>query len=1189
MNPLCYYAGRQGPIAEAVASGSTRLSKPGGSHRFPARACMIMAATLACMAPTAAGQRDAAEPLPPEVEAAILEIQMELNVGRPRLHRVGRAQPENGQSTPASTAASGPHGHTLTFADGQVLNGELIGLNDGLLHWQSPLFEEVAELDQRAISAIGISEARNEFSFEDPMVVSFKDGGRLYGDLVAINGRDIVVESRRVGTVTLHRDQVSSLQWLRQGDLLWSGPHGTTGWTYQRPPQEGGAWNALPGGRMRTVGWHQDTQLKLDLPGMFEVELTLEADDALRFELQLEVDGESGGIATWGDELVLLRGEDFVSLGSYDPESPLTLRWFWDRARERGLVTDAVGNPLGQWQADASRAGQMEELETGSRVYLSPRTGNDRADAESSTSAPENEDPFLLPEFAAVSGTFNLKNRGPSLTLTSFQVRKWSGDDPQPRGVDLAEGARVMLAGDQTVALPEGTDLKVSDGHIRIHANGRAAGAEAQVFELNQVEGIWLQGSAQPVVEPTSEPVSLRFADGTWWQGTVESITGNELLISTAYSGQPFKADISDLVELNFLQQADEDWLSAHTGGEDRLTIESNSLIGTWQPAAGDKARWLLPGAIKAVPVATRHQHEITRPLDAEARRLQTALLHLTDGQILPGQVQSIAANGGSVVLKSDLLDELTLSSEQIRALQFPGEQLLIDGFNDGGWHVSAGTEEEHVLFEQGPSGREVTLKSGGGFAHPGILLTNHFNFTMAITPRGSLRVRLFDEPGALDSMAIVLAQTNNQLHCGFETERNSFSSQGSLALAGDDPLNVGFSWDEQHVFVHVNDELVATIDHSQAANPGRYLGLETSDLWRSTDSQVRISGFSLDPDHGMSSVPLVNRQAREEALLLPRFLRDDPPRQVLLAHNGDLLRGTIEGGDQTGFRFRTGLRSYQVPSERTAAIIWLAPADDVQAEPAVDDKPDRAAREEDSGSKPAAYTVLLHAGAAVLVEVESFGPEMIEGTVAGIGPCRIPVELVAEIQSGDRQLAERSSLFAGWQLQKTPDPLPIAAGQDGRTGPLVGESAPQFELPLLAAAADEEEVMFNLADHSGRIVVLDFWASWCAVCVRSLPEKIEAFSGFDPEKVTFLAVNQAEGADLVRWFLESRGWDDMKVAMDRDQAVGRSFQVGGLPHSVIIGPDGRIAWVSTGFRAGGSRALVEVVESLLTDAAPDA
>jgi len=110
---------------------------------------------------------------------------------------------------------------------------------------------------------------------------------------------------------------------------------------------------------------------------------------------------------------------------------------------------------------------------------------------------------------------------------------------------------------------------------------------------------------------------------------------------------------------------------------------------------------------------------------------------------------------------------------------------------------------------------------------------------------------------------------------------------------------------------------------------------------------------------------------------------------------------------------------------------------------------------------------------------------------------------------------------------------------------------------------------------------VLDFWATWCGPCVKSLPDMIAKMAEFDPSKVRFIAVNQAEPTDQVKTFLETRGWK-MDVALDAFQRVGQQFKVEGIPHTVIIDAEGKVAFVKTGYSPDGAEKLAEQVRKLI-------
>ncbi len=153
--------------------------------------------------------------------------------------------------------------------------------------------------------------------------------------------------------------------------------------------------------------------------------------------------------------------------------------------------------------------------------------------------------------------------------------------------------------------------------------------------------------------------------------------------------------------------------------------------------------------------------------------------------------------------------------------------------------------------------------------------------------------------------------------------------------------------------------------------------------------------------------------------------------------------------------------------------------------------------------------------------------------------------------------------------------PEPVLPQGGGENSELLGKDAPTFKLKTLDGGE------FDLSKQKGSIVVLDFWATWCGPCIKSLPGLMEAMGQFPGDKVKLVGVNQAEAPDQVKRFLETHKWT-LTVAMDAGQSVGRQYGVDGIPHTVIIGPDGKVAWVHTGATPDADAQASEVVKKLL-------
>ena len=119
-----------------------------------------------------------------------------------------------------------------------------------------------------------------------------------------------------------------------------------------------------------------------------------------------------------------------------------------------------------------------------------------------------------------------------------------------------------------------------------------------------------------------------------------------------------------------------------------------------------------------------------------------------------------------------------------------------------------------------------------------------------------------------------------------------------------------------------------------------------------------------------------------------------------------------------------------------------------------------------------------------------------------------------------------------------------------------------------------------SLKSLKGQIVVLDFWATWCGPCVKSLPNVKKVIDGYPESKVTLIAINQNESKAKIKSFLKSRKFD-FKVAMD-DGEISDEFNVKAIPQTVIIDADGKIQFVKVGVSNGMEKKLRNAIDSLL-------
>jgi thiol-disulfide isomerase/thioredoxin len=141
------------------------------------------------------------------------------------------------------------------------------------------------------------------------------------------------------------------------------------------------------------------------------------------------------------------------------------------------------------------------------------------------------------------------------------------------------------------------------------------------------------------------------------------------------------------------------------------------------------------------------------------------------------------------------------------------------------------------------------------------------------------------------------------------------------------------------------------------------------------------------------------------------------------------------------------------------------------------------------------------------------------------------------------------------------------------------GERAPSFSTVRL-----EGPGRVSLREHRGKVVYLDFWASWCGPCAVSLPLLDELRRELPSDRFQILAVNVDHDVARARRFLEKRpvGYPS---GSDPEGRIPEQFGIETMPTSFLIDAKGVVRYVHSGFRKSDMPDLRKRIEALIAEA----
>jgi len=171
---------------------------------------------------------------------------------------------------------------------------------------------------------------------------------------------------------------------------------------------------------------------------------------------------------------------------------------------------------------------------------------------------------------------------------------------------------------------------------------------------------------------------------------------------------------------------------------------------------------------------------------------------------------------------------------------------------------------------------------------------------------------------------------------------------------------------------------------------------------------------------------------------------------------------------------------------------------------------------------------------------------------------------------------------IAGLMLLSVLDPWFCAAGPNTDLLTALRMTRVTTSSPTVAFdLKDLDGDMVHSSELSGKIVLLNFWATWCGPCKEEMPALARLQSRFDSREFQVVTVTTDIHPKGIKQYLDHLGIH-LTVLFDEHEDVSRSFMVRGLPTTVLIAQDGRAVGRAVGPRVWDSEESVALVRSVL-------
>jgi thiol-disulfide isomerase/thioredoxin len=210
---------------------------------------------------------------------------------------------------------------------------------------------------------------------------------------------------------------------------------------------------------------------------------------------------------------------------------------------------------------------------------------------------------------------------------------------------------------------------------------------------------------------------------------------------------------------------------------------------------------------------------------------------------------------------------------------------------------------------------------------------------------------------------------------------------------------------------------------------------------------------------------------------------------------------------------------------------------------------------------------------------------ERLLGSPAGSPQSRVLTLDNLKVDDQSQGAAYTMQVPDGYQV-KNPDPKPQkqakggnganggnAGGGAAQGGLKVGDVAPEFTLK------DADGKDHKLSEYKGKIVLLDFWATWCPPCRAAMPGVQKIHEKFKGQPVVVIGVNTSESKDPAA-YMKEKGFTYGLLL--NGETLADKYPIEGIPAFFLIGPDGKLMWTEVGYNPASEGEVTKLVQKTL-------